>query len=66
MKVGDLVVLSAYGLSLKSYYKSRENDVALIEASHSSGSWFTIRWTSDLHQERHVSRRDLKYAKIKK
>ena len=65
MKIGDLVMLSSYGLSLKTYYAERSRDVALIEQTHSHGSWFTIRWLSDLKRETLVQRRDLKYAKIK-
>ena len=65
MKVGDLVTLSAYGRSLKTYYIGRDNDVALIvRTPRTSYGTYRIRWVSDGKIELFISRQDIKYAKI--
>ena len=64
MNVGDLVELSSYGRSLKSYYSGRENDVALII---DQGLWretYVIQWCSDGKKDKIVSRKDIRYAKV--
>ena len=63
MKVGDLVVLSAYAKKLKNYYNGREDDVGLICAQHWHGA-YAVRWASDGFKNIHVDRRDIIYAKI--
>ena len=65
MKVGDLVVLSAYARKLKQFYSGRDEDVGMIYEQRIIGCYSVI-WASDGKKSIHVDRRDLKYAKIKK
>lgn len=61
MKVGDLVMLSAYAKGLKNHYNERHEDVALI-VSVRWGSLFNVRWCSDNKLQINMDRKDLKYV----
>ena len=64
LKVGDLVMLSAYGRKLKNYYVGRENDVGIVISVRWCDSYVVI-WASDGSKTLNMDRRDIMYAKIK-
>ena len=63
MKVGDLVMLSAYARKLKMWSDGkRYNDIALV-VSQKWGWCYNVVWCSDGKKTIHLDRRDLKYVK---
>ena len=67
MKVGDLVVLSAYGKSLKNYYQGRHDDVGIVCDVRWYGKSISVLWSSDGKKEIGMDRRDIKFlSKVKK
>ena len=62
MKVGDLVMLSAYARKLKMWSDGkRHSDIALI-TSQKWSSIYNVVWCSDGKKTIHMDRRDLKYV----